>query len=283
METIIDISDAAFSYGGRPVWQNLNLSVKKGELLCLLGANGCGKTTLLNCIHGDLRLAKGQIRLKGTPIHRMPSIRIARQIGVVFQEHATSFPYSVLDVVLMGRGPHLSMFESPSETDREIAVTCLKNMGILRLRDKKFTQISGGEKQLVLIARTLAQKPEVILMDEPTSSLDFKNQALVLGIIRKLTRLGLTIIMTSHFPNHALLCADRVALMNHGTLVGIGDTHAVMTENNLQQTYEIDVKILTVTDPAAGGMIKFCMPCVNDDCICEFTDNIITGVQPNEM
>ncbi len=260
METIIDISDAAFAYNGQPVWQNLNLSVRKGELLCLLGANGCGKTTLLNCIHGDLRLEKGCIRIKGEPIERMSGIRIARQIGMVFQEHTTSFPYSVLDVVLMGRGPHLSMFETPSKKDRDIALTSLKDMGILGLKDKKFTQISGGEKQLVLIARTLAQQPEVILMDEPTSSLDFKNQALVLSIIRNLTRIGLTIIMTSHFPNHALLCADRVALMNRGSLVGIGETHSIMTEENLEKTYEIGVKILTVDDPEGRGMVRFCMP-----------------------
>ncbi|THB76288.1 MAG: ABC transporter ATP-binding protein [Desulfobacteraceae bacterium] len=272
--TMICIENAAFAYGRQMVWQDLNLEVRKGDLMCLLGANGCGKTTLLNCLHGDLRLASGQISIEGTPIHTLPALDIARTIGVVFQEYATSFPYTVLDVVLMGRGPHLSMFSSPTREDRDIALSCLKNLGVLKLRDKKFTRISGGEKQLVLIARTLCQKPRIILMDEPTASLDFKNQALVLGMIRKLTDLGLTIIMTSHFPNHALLCADRVALMNDHTLVDSGDTRTIMTESNLKKTYDIDVRILSVNDPPNQEMIKFCMPSIRPDDLGDFSKDV---------
>ncbi|MCK5098240.1 MAG: ABC transporter ATP-binding protein, partial [Desulfobacteraceae bacterium] len=134
---------------------------------------------------------------------------------------------------------------------------------------KRYTEISGGERQLVLIARTLTQEPEVILLDEPTSFLDFKNQALVLEMISKLTRQGLTIIMTSHFPNHALICADRVALMNSGTMVAIGETQEIMTEINLEKTYDIGVKILSVDDQKEDKTFKFCMPCVKEKCICE--------------
>ena len=135
-------------------------------------------------------------------------------------------------------------------------------MGVLALKDKRYTEISGGERQLVLIARTLTQEPEVILLDEPTSFLDFKNQALVLEMISKLTRQGLTIIMTSHFPNHALICADRVALMSSGTMVAIGETQKIMTEVNLEKTYDIGVKILSVNDKKEDQTFKFCMPCV---------------------
>jgi iron complex transport system ATP-binding protein len=269
MENVIDIKKASFAYARQTVWQDLTFSIFKGELLCLLGANGCGKTTLLNCLHGDQRLQKGHILLNGQQIDAMPTTEIARKIGVVFQEHTTPFPYSVLDVVLMGRGPHLGMFESPSEKDNEIAINSLKNMGVFDLKDKRYTEISGGERQLVLIARTLTQEPEIILLDEPTSFLDFKNQALVLEMIRKLTRQGLTVIMTSHFPNHALICADRVALMNQGTMVGVGKTKEIMTESNLEKTYGIGVKILSVDDDKKGEKIRFCMPCIREHSIGE--------------
>ena len=264
MEKIIEIINASFAYGKQGVWHNLNLSVFKGELLCILGANGCGKTTLLNCIHGDQHLKSGQILLNGKQINKLPTTQIAQKIGVVFQEHTTPFPYSVLDVVLMGRGPHLGMFESPSDKDKKIALNALKNMGVLTLKDKRYTEISGGERQLVLIARTLTQEPDILLLDEPTSFLDFKNQALVLEMIRKLTLQGLTIVMTSHFPNHALMSADRVALMNKGILVGIGDTEKIMTETNLEKTYGIGVKILSLEDEPGGKTIKYCMPCIKE-------------------
>ncbi len=272
MEKVIEISDASFVYGQQMVWHSLNIDIFKGELLCLLGANGCGKTTLLNCMHGDMHLEKGSILLNGQKIETMQITSIAKKIGVVFQEHTTPFPYSVFDVVLMGRAPHLGMFESPSGEDRTITLNSLKTMGVFELKDKPYTEISGGERQLVLIARTLTQEPEVILLDEPTSFLDFKNQALVLGMIRKLTQHGLTIVMTSHFPNHALMCADRVALMNGKTLSEVGETHEIMTEKNLKKTYGIGVKILSVNDPEEDKVYKFCMPCVKKECICELTE-----------
>jgi len=265
---VIEIIDASFAYGEHLIWQKINVSVVKGELLCLLGANGCGKTTLLNCIHGDQRLQKGKVLINGKPIEKMQISSIAKTIGVVFQEHTTAFPYSVLDVVLMGRGPHLGMFGSPSARDRKIALKSLGTMGIRELKNKRYTEISGGQRQLVLIARTLTQEPEIILLDEPSSFLDFKNQALVLEMIKKLTNQGITIIMTSHFPNHALICADRVALMSKGTILGIGTTQEIMTETNLEKTYDIGVRILSAKDKINGEIINFCMPCLKEKCIC---------------
>ncbi len=194
-------------------------------------------------------------------------------MGFVFQEHSASFPYSVMEVVLMGRGPHLGLFESPSDKDREIAVRSLKQMNILSLKEKRYTQISGGERQLVLIARTLTQEPEVILLDEPTSHLDFRNQALVLGMIRRLSRQGLTIIMTSHFPNHALVCADRVAMINNGRLVGIGKTQKIMTERNMEKTYGIGVKILSFWDEKEDREIKYCIPRLEDEALDELSEH----------
>jgi iron complex transport system ATP-binding protein len=264
MEKVMQIADAAFAYARQLVWQGICLDVFKGELLCILGPNGCGKTTLLSCMHGARSLKKGTIALNRQPLENMGTSEIARKIGVVFQEHTTPFPYAVLDVVLMGRGPHLGLFQSPSAKDRQIALQNLDHMGVADLKDKRYTDISGGERQLVLIARTLTQEPEVILLDEPTSHLDFKNQALVLGMIKRLTVQGLTVVMTSHFPNHALICADRVAMMNNKGVVAVGETQKMMTETNLEKTYDIGVKIITVQDQKRDEALRFCMPCMED-------------------
>lgn len=272
MDTGINIKDAAFSYGENQIWSGLNLDVARGEMLCLLGPNGCGKTTLLNCIHGDLKLNRGAILIDGQPITKMGVTDIAKKIGFVFQEHSAPFPYPALEVVSMGRGPHLGLFQSPARHDIEIAENSLESMGIAHLWDKRYTEISGGERQLVLIARTLAQEPKAILLDEPTSHLDFKNQALVLDKISGLAEQGMTIIMTTHFPNHALSSSSRVALMNNGGFIAVGGADKVMTEENLRETYGISVRIFSADDPVNGSTVKFCVPSV------EAADVIASGL-----
>lgn len=256
----IVIENASFSYGEKDIFAGLNLEVPEGDMLCILGANGCGKTTLLRCINGALKLKSGHIRLDGTDIYSMKVTEIARKVGFVYQEHSAPFPYSVLEVVRMGRAPHLRLFSSPSKKDTVIAEEALLAVGMWHLRDKRYTEISGGERQLALIARTLAQEPEVIILDEPTSHLDFRNQTLVLRMIGKLAERGLTIITTSHFPNHALLYSRRVTMMNKGKLLAAGDPDDVINEQNLRTTYGIDVRVLSVADPDNGDKLKFCIP-----------------------
>lgn len=269
MTAKISICSASFSYGNKEIWRDINLEVNKGETVCLLGPNGCGKTTLLNCIHGDLNLKSGDIMIDGQKIKTMTVIEIARSMGYVFQEHSAPFPYNALEVVRMGRTPHLGLLETPSGEDTEIAMNVMSEMGIGHLADKRYTNISGGERQLVLIARTLCQEPEMILLDEPTSHLDFKNQALVLQTIIGLAKKGLTVIMTSHFPNHAWLLDSRVAMMNSDGFIAIGSAEEVMTENNLSQTYGIRVKVHRAVD--GNRNINFCTPeyCNQSECICD--------------
>jgi iron complex transport system ATP-binding protein len=261
MKSKLSLRNATFSYGKREIFSDLKLEVSQGDIFCLLGPNGCGKTTLLRCLNGALRLKKGSVWLDDGDISSLGIREIACLVGFVFQEHSVSLPYSVLELVLMGRAPHLGMFSTPSKKDTEIAEQALELVGISHLKDKRCTQISGGEKQLALIARTLAQETEVILLDEPTSHLDFKNQALVLRMIKKLAEQGLTIIMSSHFPNHAFLCSSRVAMMGGGRLIAVGNPEEAITEGNLRETYGIDeVKIYSVKDPESGNVIKFCVP-----------------------
>ena len=252
------IRSAGFSYGNKVVWRDINLRVKQGETICLLGPNGCGKTTLLNCIHGDLTPQSGEIQIDGRDVQKMTIIERARNMGYVFQEHSAQFPYSSLEVVRMGRSPHLGIFQVPSEQDTELAGDIMEEMGIGHLADKRYTMLSGGERQLVLIARTLCQEPEMILFDEPTSHLDFKNQTLILRTISRLAGRGLTIIMTSHFPNHAWLLSSRVAMMGQNGIIAEGPAERVMTEENLSETYGLRVKVFQVVN--GDTTINFCTP-----------------------
>jgi iron complex transport system ATP-binding protein len=260
MEPRIRLRDAAFRYEERDIFSDLNLDVYPGEVLCILGPNGCGKTTLLRCLSGALKLKKGSALLNGKDIASFDVVEMARKIGFLFQEHTAPFPFSVLEVVRMGRTPYLGLFDSPSARDTELSELALEKVGMLHIKNKPYTQISGGERQLILIARTLAQEPEVILLDEPTSHLDFKNQALSLQMINKLAEQGISMIMTTHNPNHALLFPDMVAMMNNGDFMATGKASEVVTEDNLKATYGIDVKVFSVPDPSGSGTLKFCSP-----------------------
>jgi len=260
MAVNICLENVAFSYGEKEVFLGISLDVHQGEMLSILGSNGCGKTTLLRCIQGEFRLKWGRILLEGKDLSSQTPVERARKIGMVFQEHSALFPYPVLEVVRMGRAPHLGFFARPGSRDTEIAESALQRVGIAHLKDKAYTQISGGERQLVLIARTLAQEPEVMLLDEPTSHLDFKNQVLVLKIMEKLSKEGLSIIMTSHYPNHAFLFSSRIALMAGGRFHAVGNPDEVISPENLGVIYGMKVNILTADDPESGDVVKFCVP-----------------------
>ncbi len=258
MPVKIAVRSASFSYGPKVVWRDINLEVAQGETLCLLGPNGCGKTTLLNCIHGGLALQRGSIHIDGRDLKTMTVTEIARKMGYVFQEHSAPFPYSSLEVVRMGRAPHLGLFQAPTRRDTDLALKIMAELEIDHLAAQRYTNISGGERQLVLIARTLCQQPESILFDEPTSHLDFKNQALVLKTIGRLAQKGLTILMTSHFPNHAWLLNSRVAMLGSNGLVAVGPAEEVMTEENLSETYGMKVKVYKGKN--GDSTVNFCTP-----------------------
>ena len=244
----LSLTKGCFSYGERQIFGGINLAVSRGEVFCILGANGCGKTTLLRCLGGSLQLQQGCVRLEQEDLGNMKPEEIARKIGFVFQEHETPFPYSVMEMVCMGRAPHLNLFGSPSADDKEIAEEALDRVGMLHLKDKAYTQISGGEKQLVLIARTLTQQPDIIMMDEPTSHLDFKNQVVILQIVNRLAQQGMAVLMTSHFPDHALLFSSRVALMKGGKLLNVGKPEEVMTDKTLGEIYGMEVSLISAKD-----------------------------------
>ena len=226
-------------HGRRCVAQGLDFALAPGEVLCLLGANGIGKTTLLRTLLGLLPPLAGEVRAHGQNVAAWPRAAFARHVGYVPQAHAGLFPFTVEDVVLMGRASRVGRFSAPGAEDRRIARQCLEMLGIAHLRASSYTAISGGERQLALIARALAQRPALLVMDEPTASLDFGNQIRVLEHIERLRGEGMAVLMTTHQPEHALRVADRIALLGGGRLVAIGAPHATATAAALAALYGV--------------------------------------------
>jgi len=236
----LKVKDLACGYRRRPVIQGVSCSVEPGEVLCLLGPNGSGKTTLFKTLLGLLHPHRGRVFIEGEDIHRWPRERLAQVMGYVPQSHVPPFPFKVLDVVLMGRTPHLGPLDSPGPRDMELAHRALAVLGISHLADRPYTEISGEERQLTLIARALAQEPKILVMDEPTAALDFGNQLLVLSYIKSPADMGLAIIMSTHFPDHALLYGSKVLLLKGGKVYAQGLPEEVVTEKSLEDLYGME-------------------------------------------
>lgn len=242
----IEARDLAFGYRGNLVGRGLDLSVPRGEVLCLLGPNGCGKTTLFKTLLGLLPPLDGNITLDGENMEHWSRQRRARFLAYVPQQHDAYFPFTVMEVVLMGRGARVPVFATPGRHDRKAAESTLEALHLWHLRDQVYSQISGGERQLTLIARALTQEPQVLVMDEPTTNLDFGNQVLVLNHILALKRKGITVLMSTHDPGQAFHCADKAALLRDGQVLHSGTCEAVLTSANLKSLYGVDVAVLDI-------------------------------------
>ncbi len=249
--------DASFSYPDHKViFDGLSFSLEKGEILCILGANGAGKSTLLNSIGGLFQLSKGDILFDGQSIRSLGQLEIAKRVGYVPQSHLPTFPYSVFEFVLMGRTPYIGTFSSPSDHDRAIAEEAIETIGIAHLKHKPYTEISGGEMQLAMFARVVAQQPELLLLDEPTSHLDFGNQIRTLELIGNLSQKGFSVIITSHFPDHSFLLSNKIGILKDGRIIDIGSVDEMITEENMKKIYGIDVRVAYFEQ--AGR--KICVP-----------------------
>jgi iron complex transport system ATP-binding protein len=251
INSAIQVKNASFSYGKKLIFNSLNFYVKPGEVFCIVGPNGCGKTTLLDCILGVLKLGQGSIFFEQYDVASTKPFRLAEKVAFVPQVHQKAFPYTVKEIVLMGRAHNIKLFSSPSKEDMEIAYQSMKRIGILHLAEKPYTQISGGECQLVMIARALAQQPSIIIMDEPTSHLDFKNELIFLETVADLVNEdNISIVMATHFLNHAYYFEANgipitMALMNNGCFQQIGSPHKVLSENSINRIYGIDSLLLS--------------------------------------
>jgi iron complex transport system ATP-binding protein len=245
---LIEARDLDCGYEKTPIFRGISFTVKQGEILCVLGPNGVGKTTLFRTILGFERPLGGDIFLGTKKLREWKRKELAQKIAYVPQAHIPPFPYTVEEVVIMGRTvrfeKNYSWRKLPGKADYEKTEYILERMGIAHLQKRTYTHISGGERQLVLIARALAQEPEYLVMDEPAINLDFGNQMYLMNEIIRLREAGMGIIMTSHHPDHVFLCADRVMLMKWGNRFSIGSKEEILTEDQLTDTYGVSIKML---------------------------------------
>ncbi len=235
--------DLDTGYPGHPVGHGISLAAEAGAVLCLLGPNGSGKTTLFKTLLGLIPALGGEVRIDGAPLDRLSRSDVARRIAYVPQAHAAPFAYTAEEIVLMGRTARLGPFTQPGKRDREAALAALDRLGIADLAGADYTRLSGGQRQLVLIARALAQETPVLVMDEPTASLDFGNQAIVLREIAALSGSGLTIVLSTHDPDHAFAVGTEVALLHGGNILSAGSPGTALTEAALAEAYGVPVRI----------------------------------------
>lgn len=245
---IFEVRNGTFAYpNGKTVLENINFRFGCQGIMSVLGRNGAGKTTLLRCMLGLQKWTFGETLINNINAEQLSYGKFWGSIGYVPQAKMPSFIYSVLDLVLLGRSAHLSLFARPGKKDRKIALEALENVGIAHLADKMCNQISGGEFQLALVARALAAKPKLLILDEPESNLDFKNQLRVLQVLKELSTVsGIGAIINTHFPAHALEISDSSLLLLPGRRSTYGLTKDVLTEANLSESFGVPVSIIPV-------------------------------------
>ncbi len=256
MELILDVDSISYSYGEKAVFEDISFSLKKGEVMCILGQNGAGKSTLIKCISGVFKPKKGKVRIMGQDTEELGAGNIARYIGYVPQQSELVFPFTVLDFVVMGRTPHLSVFSSPGEKDIEIARRSLEMTGTAYLAERTLNSLSGGQRQMIFIARALAQEPALLLLDEPTSHLDFGNQVIVLEMVQKLARSGIAVLMNTHTPDHAFLIGNSAAALSNKELIAIGAVDEVVNSEVMSSIYGVSVSVCDIEDMKR----KVCVP-----------------------
>jgi len=234
-------------YPGTPIGRDLDIEIAEGKVSMLLGPNGCGKTTLFRTMLGLLPAQGGHVMIAGDDLGKLGRNDIARRIAYVPQVAQGYFPFSVIDVVLMGRAPYLGTFEKPGDKDWAAAEAALEEVGLSTFANRSFTAISGGQRQLVLIARALAQAAPVLVMDEPTANLDYANQHRVMLRARALADGGRTVIVSTHNPDHAFAYAEQAILMKTGRIVAAGSVNDTLDAKKLSDVYDLPVIVTDIT------------------------------------
>ncbi len=259
---IVENLDVGYK-AAHPIVSDMSFELKAGEFCCIIGANGCGKTTTLKTILGLLPALAGRVEISGQNALAMREREKAKHFAYIPQTHRLPFPYKVRDVVLMGRTPHMSPMCKISKADRRVSYAALCQLAIEDLADKNYPQLSGGQQQLVLIARALVQQPEILIMDEPTASLDFGNQQLVLSRMRSLVDNGMSVLMVTHDPAHAFYCADHVIVLDQGRMLAQGTPTDIITQQTMKTIYHTDV-IVDQVDLGNGKFGSACVPVVQE-------------------
>ncbi len=256
---MFEVDRLCAGYGKTEIVHDVSFTALKGEFVCIIGPNGCGKTTMLKSMLGLIKPFSGSVSLDGVNTTELTERERARRFAYIPQLHTPPFPFTVSDVVMMGRTPYVSSLSITSPEDRRVAYNAMVELGIEDLAARNYTDLSGGQQQLVLIARSLAQEPDFLIMDEPTASLDFGNQQMVLKRMRGLAERGAGVIMVTHDPDHALFCATRVIAMEGGRIIGDGTPDEVMTDECMQEIYGTCARIVEV-EIEPGKKTRVCIP-----------------------
>jgi iron complex transport system ATP-binding protein len=262
---MLQVENLRFAYvSDQPVLKDVTFDFNNRDVLCVLGPNGTGKTTLLRCLLGLARASGGRITLDGKDLTTAPARVRASYMAYVPQASTIAFPYEAEEIVLMGRIAHLKLGGSPSKNDKAVCRKAMESLGISHLRRKMFNQLSGGERQLVLVARAMSQQARILAMDEPTANLDYGNQARILRLIHHLAEEGYSILLVTHFPDHAFLACTQAVLMKDGVVKARGSPETVITSDSLTGLYETEVCVTETTLCDCGLTAKVCVPLVNN-------------------
>jgi iron complex transport system ATP-binding protein len=247
-EAILSVSGLSYSYNGarQAALRDLSLEIPASAITAILGPNGSGKTTLLRLLLGVLRPQKGTIRLVGRPQGSYSRRNLSQLVGLVPQDEHIPFDFSILEYVLLGRAPYLGPLAMPGEADYAVAQAALQTTGLADLQHRPLPNLSGGERQLAVVARALAQQPRILLLDEPASHLDLGNKSRLLGIMRELAARGVTLVLTTHDPNAAAAVAGYVVLMREGQILDAGPIDDMLTSDKLSATYGVPVEVFHI-------------------------------------
>ena len=245
---MLEVNDLSFSYGGRLILSDISLKAEKGEFVSVLGCNGAGKSTLFKCILGILSAYSGTVSVDGQNTRTLSVREIAQRIAYIPQMSASAFNYSVEDIVLMGTTAGLNSLHSPGREEKRRAEEAMERMGISDLRQRCFHHLSGGERQLTVIARALAQQAKILLFDEPCSALDFGNQMRILNEAKSLSRDGYLVIQSTHDPEKAYMFSDRMIALKDGSVFAQGTPGEVLTAENIRRLYGVDTKLTSIFD-----------------------------------
>jgi len=242
---MFEVKNGSFAYKtGRMILENISMKLEQGEILSVLGPNGIGKTTLLKCMLGFLKWQSGESYLNGKDLEEIPERELWKQIAYVPQAKNSSFSFSVFDMVLIGRNPHIPIYQQPGKKDIEITKQALETVGIYHMKDRLCGQLSGGELQLVLIARALATEPQLIILDEPETGLDLKNQMVVLNMIKDLVRKNnYSAIINTHYPIHALDLSDKTITLSKEGEFYFGKSEDIIDVQNMRKVFGVNVWI----------------------------------------
>ena len=250
------VSDLRFSYGDRQVLRGVSFRVPEGCLCSILGANGTGKSTLFRCMLGLARNYEGSVQIGGEDTRRMSAKALSRRIAYIPQSHYPAFNYPVIDMVLMGTTAQAAGFAQPGKKEEAAAMLALERLGMGEFAYRDYFRLSGGERQLVLIARALAQKSRILVLDEPAASLDYGNQLRVMRCLRELTKEGYTVIQATHSPEQAYMFSDMLLAMHGGEVIACGSPSQVLTQETVTKIYGVDAQVLSLHNDAA----RVCMP-----------------------